>query len=254
MPGFEPKAKNTSASSGKLPQVILVSSQGEDWLLPLDLPYIGRLCWETFRNGLRYVPVWLVLMFGTFFLHCLNSALPKFWLPEEMGVIQQKPMPYGWKLLWMINKFTSHFLELCCFVLVFIRKKKKNRASQSTNHETKESHVCLIIPTLQTDQRNRKKRKRKTGLGEETVDGDRKRRSQIWALPTMILNFKNPLSLLLKRTIQRFAPPPPLPKACCTFIGQKDPGKFQSLMHENSPRAQEGLFCWIVMESPLLHV
>lgn len=40
MSGFEPKAKNTSASFGKLPQVILVSSQEEDWLLQPNLPDI----------------------------------------------------------------------------------------------------------------------------------------------------------------------------------------------------------------------
>lgn len=50
MPGFEPKAKNTSSFLGKFPQVILVSSQEEVWLSQPHLPDIVSFCQETYRN------------------------------------------------------------------------------------------------------------------------------------------------------------------------------------------------------------
>lgn len=80
----------------------------------------------------------------------------------------------------------------------------------------------------------------------------RKKKSQIWALPTVVQNFKNPLSLLLRRTIQRFFPP--YQERVVPSLDKRIQEKFQSLMHKNSPGAQEELFCWIVIESPLLHV
>lgn len=68
----------------------------------------------------------------------------------------------------------------------------------------------------------------------------RKKKSQIWALPAVVLNFKNPLSLLLRRTIQRFLPP--LPKSMLYLHWTKGSGKVSILNAQKFPRSPRRAF------------
>jgi hypothetical protein len=135
------------ASFGKLPQVVLVSSQEDDWFMQP----IHSLCRTPFRDQ-EFLPFpfnlnsWKHLSL----LHEL-SFFPNF------GFLKKKKSPNATGMEILI---TPHPSWDCDALPSFLQGKQISKAPQCSNHKTEEKYVLfLIMPTLQGDQRARETEK-----------------------------------------------------------------------------------------------